>query len=190
MGVHSSASRAGAAAASTALLLCTSLAAADAAGSAQAASANTVTAGSWGAVATNNTIEPYGAGPLVLPVPNVVPNGKPEFRAFFTVASTGTLPISAASYTAAASPSGVTLRIEACSSGWNETADTCAGVRSTVLETPAANLISSTIPREAGTAIRLRVSLVGAAPKNTEPVLTIGVDVSRAQVRAASLTGS
>jgi hypothetical protein len=190
--VHVPSGRVGAAAAVTALLLCTSLAPADAAGAAHAASpARTVGSANWGAVATANTAAPFGTGQLVLTFTNTGTNGQPVFPPkYYTVANTGTLNITGASYSAAAAPSTFTFRVEACASGWNEAADTCAAGRTTVLDTPASNLLSSTVPVAAGSSIRLRAS-VTAHPKNPpNPTLTVGVDVTRAQVRAATVTGS
>lgn len=192
MSVHAPGSRAGAAVAVTALLVCTSLTPANATGSAQAASpARTVSSASWAAVASTSTSAPFGTGQLVLSFTNTGTNGQPLFSAkFFTVANTGSLNITAASYTAAATPSTFAFKIEACASGWIEVADTCAGGRTTVLDTPASSLPSSAAPLAAGSSIRLRAS-VTAFPKNPPtPALNVGVDVSRSQVRAATVTGS
>jgi hypothetical protein len=190
--VHAPSGRVGAAAAVTALLLCTSLAPADAAGAAHAASpASTVSSASWGAVATASTAAPFGTGPLVLTFTNTGNNGQPVFPAkYFTVANTGTLGITGAIYSAAAAPSTFNFRIEACASGWNEAADTCAAGRTTVLDTPASSLLSSTVPAAAGSSIRLRASVTVHPKTPPNPTLTVGVDVTRAQVRAGTVTGS
>ncbi|WP_146068851.1 hypothetical protein [Arthrobacter sp. ZGTC131] len=142
-------------------------------------------------MASASTSAPFGTGPLVLSFANTGTNGHPVFPAkFFTVANTGTLDITAASYTATATPGTFAFRIEACASGWNEAADTCAAGRSTVLNTPASSLLSSAVPMAAGSSIRLRASAT-AFPRNpTTPTLTVGVDVSRSQARGATVTGS
>lgn len=189
--MHAPSGRAGAAAAATALLLCTSLAPAEAAGAAHAASpARTVSSAHWGAVATSSVAAPFGTGQLVLTFSNTGNNGNPVYPAkYFTVANTGTLSIAGASYSATA-PTGFTFRIEACSGGWNEAADTCAAGRTTVLDTPAANLLSSTVPAAAGSSIRLRASVTAFTKHQPDPTLTVDVGVPRAQVRAATVTGS
>lgn len=192
MSVHLTSSRTAAAAAVTGLLLCTSLAAADAAGTAQASSpSRTVSSANWGAVATTRTAAPYGTGSLPLRFSNT---GKDaalvDESKFFTVGNTGTLAIAGATYTATASPGTLVLRIEACSGTWNEAAGSCTGSVSTVLQTPASEMASSTVPTGAGTATRLRAGITGLVPAHTAPTLTIGVHVSRDQVRAASITGS
>jgi hypothetical protein len=141
-------------------------------------------------VATANTAAPYGTGQLVLTFTNTGNNGQPVFPAkYFTVANTGTLGITGAFYSAAATGS-FTIRVEACTSGWNEGADTCAAGRTTVLDTPASSLLSSTVPAAAGSSIRLRASVTVHPKTPPNPTLTVGVDVTRAQVRAGTVTGS
>lgn len=191
MKVHVTSSRTAAAAAVTGLLLCTSLAAADAAGTAKAASApRTISSANWGAVATTRTSAPYGTGSLTLRFSNT---GKDislvDENKYFTVGNTGILGITGATYTATASPSTLTLKIEACSGAWNESADSCTGSVSTVLQTPASNIVSSTVPTGAGTAIRLRAGITGLVPPHTTPTVIIGVNVTREQARAATTTG-
>jgi hypothetical protein len=142
-------------------------------------------------VAGTSTSAPFGTGQLVLSFTNTGTNGQPVFAAkFFTVANTGSLNITAASYTATATPSTFAFKIEACATGWNEVADTCGGGRTTVLDTPASSLPSSAVPLAAGSSIRMRAS-VTAFPKNPpNPTQTVGVAVSRSQARAATVTGS
>ena len=192
MDVHSRSSRAGAAAAVTALLLCTSLGAADAASSARATATRAVTSGGWGAVATTSSTAPFATGTLSLPLLNTAGNnGNPVYSPrFFTIGNTGTLSITGAVYTATASPAGATFKVEACSVTWNEAAGTCAGTLSTVLDTPATKLVSSIVPTAPGSGIRLRASVSGSIPKNTTPTLTFDVEVARNQTRTATVTGS
>ncbi|WP_146033066.1 hypothetical protein [Arthrobacter sp. AFG20] len=98
--------------------------------------------------------------------------------------------VTGAAYTATASPAGATFKIEACSVTWNETAGTCAGTLTNVLDTPATRLISSIVPTAPGSGVRLRASVSGSIPKNTTPTLTIEVEVARNQTRTATVTGS
>lgn len=192
MGVHPPSRAAAATLAAAPLLVCASFTPAAAASTAQAASAAlTASSASWGAVATTNTTAPYGTGTLVLPFPNMGTNGQPSFLPqFFTIGNTGTLAITAADYTATSSPTSVALVIESCSTGWNETANTCSAAPATVLTTATSPRTSSNVPTGAGQAIRLRATLTGTVPKNTTPSLTVGISVTRAQTRAATTTGS
>lgn len=176
----------------TALLACTSLTPAEAASTAQASSARVVAgSGTWGAVATTNTTAPYGTGALVLTFPNTGTNGQPVYPPqFFTVGNTGTITLTAATYTATGTPSTATFTIEACSAGWNESANTCSGVISTVLTTATSPQASTVVPPGAGQGIRLRASVAGTIPRSTTPSLTVGLSVTRAQGRPATTTGS
>jgi hypothetical protein len=191
VGAHPS-SRAAATLAATALLVCASFTPAQAASTAQAASASVPAgSGNWGAVATTNITAPYGTGALVLPFPNAGTNGQPSFLPqFFTVGNTGTMAITAAGYTATASPASVAFVVESCSAGWDEAANTCSVAPGTVLTTAASPQTSSTVPTGAGQAIRVRASVTGTVPKNTTPSLTVGLSVTRAQTRPATTTGS
>lgn len=198
MNVRSYPSRTAAAIAAAVLLVCTSTPA-DAATTANAASASqTASSGTWGAVATLSTTAPYGSGALVLAFSN---NGNPAHPSFipqyFTVGNTGILPITAASYGGSTSaPTTVQFFIESCSGTWNETTDLClGGTAATILTTPAG---TSTIPATpgpapatSGTGIRLRarVSFSGSVPNGTTSTLTISITVDRTQVRTATITG-
>ena len=179
MDVHSPSSRAGAAAVATALLLCTSLAAADAASSARATSATTaVTSGSWGAVATTDTA---ASGPLALTF-TLMGSG----TQYFNVVSTGTLPLSGGNYTATTTASNAV--IEACSTTWNESNNRCtSGVITTVTTTGAGPTPFAAPLPAAGSSIRLRARITGVRLAST---VTVSVEVSRTQARYASVTGS
>ena len=192
MNVHPTSSRAGVAAAVTALLLCTSLAAAAAASSAQATSTTAAaTSGSWGAVATTSTAAPYGTGPVVLNFPNGGTtgqgNGLKEPAQFFTVGNSGTLSLASASYTVQVSDPTVTFSVDACSTGWDEANNSCS-TSFTVLINKTASVTSSTVATVPGTGIRLRARLTSRAPNNTK--VTVNVDVTRDQVRAATTTSN
>lgn len=129
--VHSPSSRAGAAAVATALLLCTSVAAADATSGAQSSAETTVTSGSWAAVATTSNTAPYGSGPLAL---TFDPLG--TSRQYFNVVNTGTLPLLGTTLTATTTAS--SAAIEACSTTWSESDGNCpSGVITTVTTTGA-----------------------------------------------------
>ena len=176
-------SRAGAAAALTALLLGTSLAAADAAGSARTASTTTlVTSGSWGAVATTKTSAPYGTGPLVLGFTLLGTSTR-----YFNVVNTGALPLNAAMITA--TTRGNTAVIEACSTTWNETFGTCPSGTITTVTTTSTSPATLTASLPAyGSTIRLRARITDLLTVNS--TVSVSVDVSRAQARAATRTGS
>lgn len=183
--VHSHSSRAGAAAVATALLLCTSLAAANAASSAKAESgAAVVISGSWGAVATTKTAAPYGSGPLQL---NFRPlDTRPQY---FSVANTGTLPLIAQTLRAATDSS--SAAIEACSTTWDEITGSCLSGTITTVVSTATGSGSAVFPAplpDRGSLIRLRALLVGSNLLGT--TVTIRVDVTRAQARAATISGA
>lgn len=181
MDVHSISSRAGAAAVATALLLCTSLPASDAASSAQAASETTaVTSGSWAAVATTRTTAPYGTGPLALTFTLLGTGTK-----YFTVVNTGTLPLSGGTFTATTTAS--SAAIEACSTTWSESNGTCpSGVITTVTSTGAgAKPFSAPLPAS-GSSIRLRARITSL---QVDSIVTVSVQITRAQARAATISG-
>lgn len=191
MGAHPP-SRAAATLAAAALLVCTCLTPAEAASTAQASSAGVAaSSGSWGAVATTNTTAPYGTGTLTLPLPNAGTVGQPSYPPqFFTVGNTGTLTLTGATYTATGTPTTATFTLESCTAGWNEAANTCPGTITTVLTTATSPQASTIVPAGAGQGIRLRASVAGTIAKQTVPALTIGLSVTRAQVWAATITGS
>jgi hypothetical protein len=188
--VHYSSSRAGAAAAVTALLLCTSLAAADAASSAQATSAPvTVSSGSWGAVADMDGAAPYALTPLELNFPNGGSPGQGNLKnqsALFAVINIGSLGLTAAEYTVTSSGA-APFSLDACSVAWTQRDNSCPG-QLTVLTNTSLPSISSVVPSAPGSTLWLRAALTGSAPINTK--ITISIKVTRAQVRAASVTGS
>ena len=196
MNVHHYPGRAAAAIAAAVLLACTSTPA-QAATFANAAASQTVSSGSWGAVASLSTAAPYGSGPLTLSFTN---NGIPAHPSFtpkyFTIGNTGTIPIMQATYVGTTTaPSTVRFIIESCTSTWNETTGACpGGTVATILTTPTG---TSTIPAtsgpgpaNSGTAIRLRarITFSGNVPKTPAPTLTIGITVDRTQVRTATTT--
>jgi hypothetical protein len=106
-------------------------------GRAQSATA-AVSSGTWGAVATTATTAPYGTAPMSLSFPALSVSAR-----FFTVGNTGTLTVTAATYTASSSNGLVTVKIEACNSGWNETANSCSGLTMTVLDTAVSSTASA-----------------------------------------------
>lgn len=172
-----------------ALLVCTSLTPADAASTAQAWAVTTASSGTWGAVATANTSAPYGSGHLVLTFPPR-PGLSSYPPRFFTVGNSGTLPITAATYTATGAPLGASFTIEACSGRWDETANACPGTTSTIVSTSTSPHESAAVPKLAGEALRLRATVAaGSVAIFSTPTLTVGVSVSRQQVRPASTTG-
>jgi hypothetical protein len=157
-------------------------------GRAQSAAA-AVSSGAWGAGATAATTAPYGTGPMSLSFPALSVSAR-----FLTVGNTGALTVTAAAYTASSSNGLVTVKIEACNSGWNETANTCSGLTTTVVDTAvsstasAAFSTSSSLPFGPGLHVRLRATpSVGALTGTT---LTVAVSVARNQVRAGTLTNS
>ena len=180
MDVHPRSSRAGAAAVATALLLCTSLAAADAASSAQAKTTTTaaVTSGSWAAVATTATAPPYSTGPLALTFSSLL--AEPQY---FNLVNTGTLPLAAVTFEATTTRGSAV--IEACNSTWNELLGTCPTGAITVA-TSGTGPTPYTVPLSVGSSVRLRASV----SNGRNLTMTIGVNVARAQARAAAITGS
>jgi hypothetical protein len=155
------------------------VAAADAASSAQAAStAAAVTSGSWAAVATTATAPPYGTGPLALTFSSLL--AEPQY---FNLVNTGTLPLAAVTFEA------ITTRgsavIEACSSTWNELLGTCP-TGAIIVATSGSGPTPYTVPLSAGSSVRLRASVTSS--RNF--TMTIGVNVTRAQARAAAITSS
>jgi hypothetical protein len=178
--VHSSSSRAGAAAAVTALLLCTSLAAADAANSAQAVSTRMPAAsGNWGALATTRTTAPYGTGSLKLTFSGPLPPSQ-----YFTVVNTGTLALAGQIYKA--TTSGNSVEIQMCSTTWNESNDSCS-VTPTTVPSNGSSAFTAALPAT-GSKIRLRARIIGVQLSSS--TVTISVNVTRTQVRAATITGS
>lgn len=172
-------SRAGAAAAATALLLCTSLAAADAANSAHAVTTRmSVASGSWAALATTKTTAPYGNGPLKLTFSGLLPPSQ-----YFTVVNTGTQPLVGQIYKA--STSGNSVEIQTCSTAWNESNDSCS-VLPTTVPSNGSSAFTAALPAT-GSKIRLRARIIGAQLSSS--TVTISVNVTRAQVRAATITG-
>ena len=180
MDVHFSCSRAGGAAAATALLLCTSLAAADAASSAQAASAAAaVTSGSWGAVATTSATPPYGNSPLVLTMTTTT-----DTRSF-NVVNTGTLPLTGVILQATTNRGAAV--IEACTTTWNEPLHLCSLGSITVAATSGTGATTYAVPLPTGSSVRLRARTTSGQRNFT---LTIGLNVTRTQARAATTSGN
>jgi hypothetical protein len=181
--VHNLSSRAGAAVVVSSLLLCTSLATADAASSAQVASApTTVTSGTWGAVATTNTTAPFGTGPLAL----TFTLGGPS-RQYFNAVNAGTLPLIAESFKITTTAGSAI--IEACSTTWTESNGRCPSGVITTVTTSGAGYTSFSAPLPAaGSSIRLRARVTGL--QLLDSTVTINVEVTRAQARAAATTGN
>ncbi|XAS68275.1 hypothetical protein V3C33_02815 [Micrococcaceae bacterium Sec5.7] len=181
-------SRAVAAVPATALLLCLAVTPAQATGKAEARSVSQQAgAGSWGAVATTNTAAPYGTGPLALQFTGlllVLPSPK-----FFNVANTGTLTLTGATYTATTTqPAAV---VEACSTSWNESNNTCpSGTITQIVQTGTGPSASTFVPVNAGAAIRLRARITSLLSLGIAATVTIGVSVDRGQVRTATTTSS
>lgn len=184
MDVHLPNSRAGAAVAAAALLLCTSLTAADAASSAEAASPKVaVSSGSWSAVATTSRVPPYGTGPLQLSFP--ILDTKPQY---FSLVNTGTVPLIAETLSATTNSSAI---IETCSTTWDEITGSClSGTVTTVISTATgagSTVLTNPLPAP-GSSIRLRAQLLDLNLLGS--TVTINVEVTRAQARAATVSGA
>jgi hypothetical protein len=166
----------------TALLLCTSLTTANAAGTAQTTSAPAaVSSGSWGAVATTRGSAPYGTAPLALTFTVLGAD-----RQYFNVVNTGTLPLIGQTFTATTTAG--SAAIEACSTAWNESTGSCpSGIITTVTTTGVGPKSFAAPLPTAGSAIRLRANKTSGLLSFT---VTVGVSVARTQVRMASTTGS
>ena len=104
--------------------------------------------------------------------------------------NTGTLNLTAATYTATGTPTTATFTVESCSGVWNETTNTCPGAITTVLTTATSPQTSTAVPTIAGQGLRLRATVTGTIAKSTTPSLTIGISVTRSQARTATTTGS
>lgn len=193
MNVHRYSSRAAAAIAAAVLLVCTSTPA-DAAATANTTSASqTVSSGTWGAVATQSGTAPYGS--LSLSFGNNGTPGNPSFTSeYFTVQNTGTLPLAAASYGGSTTaPSTAQFAIEACSATWN--ADACpGGTVSTILTAQGTSTIQPTagpVPATSAAVLTLRARVIptGNVSKSATLTLIINITVDRSQVRSATTTG-
>lgn len=183
MDVHFPSSRAGAAAAATALLLCTSLTAADGASSAQAVSRKgTVISGSWGAVASTSKGPDYGTGPLQLTF--FAFDTRPQY---FSVVNTGTIPLTAQTIRATTNSSSAV--VEACSTTWNEIDGSCSSGGSIikVITTDLGSTVLVSSLQDHGASIRLRAQPVGSNLLGSR--VTINVEVTRTQARAATVSG-
>lgn len=196
MNVHHYSSRAAAAIAAAVLLVCTSTPA-EAASTANTASASqTVGSGTWGAVATLRSAAPYGTGTLTLSFTNQGSSDNPSFKPqYFTVVNTGTLPMTKASYSGTTSaPSSVQFLVDSCSGTWNEATGACQGGTPARVLAPQSgsfpySVTSTTVPASAKTSIRLRATVVVNDNISTTPTLTVNVAVDRTQIRAATTTG-
>ena len=142
-----------------------------------------VKSGTWSAVPTTLATAPYSTTALAL---SFATNGSSAPAAqYFWVVNVGTLPLTAATYSAIVSPN-VSTVIEACTGAWTETTGACSGAITTVVASTASPAASSTAPAAVGSKSRLRARITTKITSTT--TVTIGVNISRAQTQAATTT--
>ncbi|NKX49451.1 hypothetical protein HER39_02415 [Arthrobacter deserti] len=141
-----------------------------------------VSSGIWGAVATTAAQAPYGNGPLALRFnASLLAPPPPQF---FTLGNTGTLRLTAATFTVTATTG--TAVLEVCSTAWNETNNTCPqGTITEVVRSGTAPRSASISPVNGGGTIRARARITSAIVSASD--VGISVSVNRAQVRAATV---
>lgn len=141
-----------------------------------------VTSGEWGA-APSATSLPFGAQGVQ--------------QIFFTVANSGTLPLTGATYTlsGASFKNGMTLTLLACVGGsWDLATATCTGgLAQTVVSTTGTASTASVsaaglLPAAVGSAVTLEAELSKAPARTTVGSVTVTVD--RSQVRAATVSNA
>ena len=141
--------------------------------------------GSWGVVATQLSASPYVKAPLALSFPITVLTPR-----YLWVVNTGTLPILGTTY--ALSTTQAAMKLEACSTTWNESTNVCTSGTITqivtTLTSPVSTATAVAVPAAVGARVRLKATPTAAPTSVT--TLTIGITVSRAQARASTtLTG-
>jgi hypothetical protein len=152
-----------------------------------AAATNTVTSGTWKALPTTLGSPPYLTQSLVLTFALSV---TPPPAQYFWVVNTGSLTLTGATYTVGITGTpGASASISACVGGtWNESSGACSGSITTLVTTAAGSAASVVVPAAAGASIRLRASVTSAL--TLADIVTVGVSVSRSQVRAATSSNS
>ena len=151
-----------------------------------ATAAQTVTSGTWKALPTTLGSPPYLTQSLVL---TFLLGASPPPQ-YFWVVNTGSLTLSGATYTVGITGTpGASASIAACVGGtWNESTGACSGTITTLVTTATGSAASAVVPAAAGSSIRLRASVTSAL--TIADVVTVGVSVSRSQVRAATSSNS
>jgi hypothetical protein len=151
-----------------------------------ASMSQTVTSGTWKALPTTLGSPPYLTQSLIL---TFLLGASPPPQ-YFWVVNTGSLTLTGATYTLSISGTpGASASIAACVGGtWNESTGTCSGSITTLVSTAAGSAGSTVVPVAAGSSVRLRASVTSAL--TVADIVTVGVSVSRSQVRAATSTSS
>jgi hypothetical protein len=136
----------------------------------------------------------WGAAPST----TLLPFGTQGVQAiYFTVANTGTLPLTGATYMVSGSgfKVGMTLSLVACVGGaWVVSSNTCSGgVTQTIVSTTgsaasAAVTAGGTVPALVGTTVTLQALVNKNPARTTDGSVTVTVD--RSQVRAATVTNA
>jgi hypothetical protein len=152
----------------------------------KATATHTVTSGTWKALPTTLGSPPYLTQSLVL---TFLLGASPPPQ-YFWVVNTGSLTLTGATYTVGITGTpGASASISACVGGtWNETSGACSGTITTLVTTAAGSAASAVVPAAAGASIRLRATVTSAL--TLADIVTVGVSVSRSQVRAATATDS
>lgn len=172
-----------AATAVAALLLCFPGSPALAANTAKAVSGSQQNGtGTWAAVATTASAARFGTGALSL---NFTGIGSFLTPLYFNVANTGTLPL--IGEIVSATTTNAPAVIEACSATWNESTNLCpSGTITTVVSTGAAPQTFAAALAATGSIARLRARLTTILDIGQVSTITVGISVTRAQVRAAT----
>lgn len=145
--------------------------------------AQQVNSGSWGAVASENDSPPFGTGPYSMTF-----DQKKVSQNFFSIRNSGSLTITGATFTIAASPNSPTVTVEACSTSWDETANTCtnSGNIFPIVSTSTTPATVSSPPVASGASFRLRATLTNYKKQDLPITATVGVSVDRSNVRSPS----
>jgi hypothetical protein len=150
-------------------------------------STQSVTSGTWKALPTTLSAPPYLTQSLVLTFPLSVVAPSPQY---FWVVNTGTLTLTAATYSVSITGTGgAVATLAACVGGsWNESLGTCSGSITTLVNSTTGSASSTVVPTAGNSEIRLRATVSSAV--SLADVVTINVSVARSQVRTAKTTSS
>jgi len=159
----------------------------------QASHTQTVTSGTFAALATTASTPPYTTAALTLSFGTLGLS-----TIYFNVVNTGNFTLIGSTYSLSAANLGVAgaVTVKACVGGtWNESTNACTGGTATTVATSTGSTTTTSqtasgrFPAAAAASIRMQATLTGILNVNTTG--TFGVTVSRtAEVRAATTTNS
>lgn len=138
--------------------------------------------GSWSVVSTQLSASPYVKAALSLTFAknSVTPQ-------YLWSVNTGTLPLVGTTYTL--TTSSAAIKVEGCSTTWNESTGACTSgtITSivTTLTSPISTLLAVAVPQAVGSRDRLKVT--PTVTPSVATTVTLSVTVSRAQARAATI---